>query len=261
MKKIFGFLLQFKYFIYLYLLMAGLVLISYFNGEITYSQLFLILYRTFIAGFAITFILYFIMQSLKGKRNLKGDDNILPQLNNQASIEYKTKDKRLFRYKYTISLDDYCKMLDVFPLYYWKDAFQIFGFFLIIFILDSNRNKMDFRMSIMLLFFLLGIILIIARINYRKLAPKKFAKYVNEGKISTHGIVDFYKDYFIFANNKCVISTKYCDIKKCVETLNDFYLVSVNSGTIVIHKEGVSKKLDTFIRENFKNKIKMKRSI
>lgn len=161
------------------------------------------------------------------------------------------KQNQLYIIENIINKEEYKKMVQYFPLIYWKYVFsgsKLNLIFLIIITLLSHSFIISFIFFIISELFLL----IYYKIELGFIAERDYKFWKKKNKIKEDiekSVIEFYEEFFIEIRGNEKIAINYLDVERAIETDTNFYflnrgkIIIMQKSSVVLNYKNISKKI------------------
>lgn len=170
------------------------------------------------------------------------------------------KQKELFKTKFEYSWEEYKKAQKYNYKLYWHNVL-FFSIIEILIILFATILFDYGRFALFLCFFVFVINLVVYKVRFETVIKKSYNVQKKKNLLSKYATTFFYENYLIRKNDMFEIKVNYKDIKKIIETDNNFYIFSNVGSIIAISKSDLNRNNEEFIRNINKDILKIKSDI
>ena len=166
------------------------------------------------------------------------------------------KDKPLHTCDTEVTLEEYQKLVKLYPLFYW---IRVIGAGILVLLLLLFVGKGDISTELFIIMYL--VVMIIVMVYFKiKINVLIEQSYYRLNKNTTRDInykIEFYEKYFSKIGKKITIREDYSEIIKIIETDTNFY-IKIKVGNIIIQKEKCDYDTINFIKNIDVDKLEIR---
>lgn len=166
--------------------------------------------------------------------------------------------KKIFSTDFNMTWDEYRKMMILTPEFYWWNVFKTSIVEIIIILFISVIYKLNITTAVIIGVITICFVMILYKVKIEWLIKKHYNYYKKNRMISDKVTITFFDNYLIKKSDNIEIKLNYDQVKKIIETENNFYIYG-NNAAVIINKEECKEKEEEFLR-NINSKIYYKKN-